>query len=100
MEEKLYVMVDSIGKVEKTAKGEKTVDRSASNEIDHLKRRTEKVENKRGREITQSLSNDDNEMVNGYPKFKVLTSSASERGSLLPLNSKLGFLVLAEGWPK
>ena len=44
--EKVNVMVDRLGEVEKVAKGRKTATGSASNAIDHLKRRTEKVEKK------------------------------------------------------
>ena len=44
--EKVDVMVDMIGEVEKVTKGEKTAIGSASNVIDHLKRRMEKVEKK------------------------------------------------------
>ena len=44
MEGILDVIVERIGKVEKTAKGTKTDVGSASNGIDHLKRSMEKVD--------------------------------------------------------
>ena len=97
-EVKLDAMVDTIGESENIAKGENTVAGSAYNTISHLKRMLEKMEKKRGREVTQSLKDEDNETIKCYPKVKVLTSSVNYRGSLFPLKSKLDVLVLAEWW--
>ena len=77
--------MERIGEVEKMDKEANTNVGSASNGIDHLKRKMEKAEKTLNSETTEILNAFTTQIKHYYPKSPVF-SSVSERDSLLPIN--------------
>ena len=91
-------MEERLDEVEKLAKGAKSATGYESNAIDLLMKRVEKVESKWKNEAYSNRVEENNLIVTSYDlQDKLVSKVDSVTGNMLPINTNLKVIVIAEG---